>query len=134
VTLACLGTGPSVRMAGLRGPAVVNVWGSWCMPCQQEATYLSQVASTTPRVRFLGVDTEDSSDSALDFDTHVSPPVHYPSVVDQDKKVLLALRSPGPPVTAFVGADGTVVFTKRGAYTSTTQLRADIARYLHVPA
>lgn len=134
VTLVCLGNGPAVHLAGLVGmPTVVNLWGSWCVPCQQEAAVLSKVYDADRgRVRFLGVDTEDSADSALDFGTHVTPPVRYPSVVDPDKKVLLGLaKAPGPPQTAFVDAAGAVVHVKVGPYTSAAALRSDIATYLH---
>src|SRR5207237_8219321 len=44
VTLPCLGAGPAVHLAGLRGtPTVVNIWGSWCVPCQAETKYLATV-------------------------------------------------------------------------------------------
>jgi thiol-disulfide isomerase/thioredoxin len=139
VTLECLGKGPAVHLAGFKGPAVVNVWGSWCQPCQKEAGYLSSVyRSVRNKVMFLGIDTEDSSGSALDFGTHVTPPVRYPSVVDPDRKVLIGLATAGlsaasgPPVTAFVGTGGRVVHVHPGEYHSAAALRADIATYLHV--
>ena len=135
VTLSCLGNGPAVHLAGLAGtPTVINVWGSWCIPCQRETAALSTVYnSLRPKVRFLGVDTADDANSALDFGTHVTPPVRYPSVVDPDKKVLLGLaHSPGPPETAFVNAAGVVVHVHVGPYDDAAAVRADIAKYLHV--
>jgi len=135
VTLKCLGTGPAVHLAGLRGvPTVVNIWGSWCTPCQAEAKYLATVYDALkPRVRFLGVDTEDSDDSALDFAAHVSPPMRYPSVVDEQKQVLIGLDLiSAVPSTVFVDASGHVVHKAAIAYASAAQLRADIARYLGV--
>lgn len=135
VTLACLGTGPAVRLAGLRGlPTVINIWGSWCVPCQAETTYLSTVYdSLKGRVRFLGVDTEDDPNSALDFAPHVTPPMHYPSVVDPNKKVLVGLNlQSAVPSTVFVDASGRVVHFVTTAYRSAAALRADIARYLGV--
>jgi thiol-disulfide isomerase/thioredoxin len=130
-----LGNGPAVHLAGLTGmPTVVNLWGSWCIPCQQEAAVLSKVYDADRgKVRFLGVDTADDPDSALDFGAHVTPPVRYPSVVDPDKKVLLGLaKAPGPPQTAFINAAGAVVHVKIGPYTSAAALRSDLATYLHV--
>lgn len=135
VTLPCLGAGPRVHLAGLRGtPTVVNIWGSWCTPCQAEAKYLATVYDALkPRVRFLGVDTEDSADSALDFAPHVTPPMRYPSVVDEQKKVLIGLDLiSAVPSTVFVDASGHVVHKAAVAYGSAAQLRADIARYLGV--
>jgi len=137
VTLPCLGAGPAVHLSGLRGkPLVVNIWGSWCTPCQRETPYFTRAYDALrSRVRFLGVDDEDDPNSALDFAAHVSPPMRYPSVRDDDKAVLLALQHSGPvavPSTLFVSAAGVIVHRTFAAYTSLPQLRTDIARYLGV--
>jgi cytochrome c biogenesis protein CcmG/thiol:disulfide interchange protein DsbE len=137
VTLPCLGAGPVVHLASLRGkPTVVNIWGSWCGPCQKESAYLSSTYDTLKsKVRFLGVDTVDDPDSALDFAVHVTPRMRYPSVVDSNKQVLLGVGgSLGPPITVFVDARGRIVHKSFGPYLSGASLRADIARYLGVSA
>src|SRR3954466_256991 len=135
LTMPCLGHGPAVHLSGLTGtPTVVNVWGSWCGPCQAETRYLSSVyAAAKGKVRFLGVDTEDDPKSALDFAPHVSPPMHYPQVVDKDKKLLIGLNTPSAvPTTVFVDASGRVVHISHAAYRNATSLRTDIRRYLGV--
>ena len=136
LTLPCLGRGPDVHLAGLVGkPLVLNIWGTWCGPCQAETRYLSTVYDELrPRVRFLGVDTEESNpDSALAFAPHVRPPMRYPSVIDNDKAVLLGLHGPiGVPSTVFVDASGKVVRQVSAPYRSADALRADISRYLGV--
>jgi cytochrome c biogenesis protein CcmG, thiol:disulfide interchange protein DsbE len=135
LTLPCLGKGPAVHLAGLSGtPTVVNIWGSWCGPCQAETKFLSTVYDAAHgKVRFLGVDTEDDAKSALDFAPHVSPPMRYPQVVDKNKRLLVGLNIPSSvPTTVFVSASGRVVRVSPGAYRSADALRADIARYLGV--
>lgn len=134
VTLPCLGTGPAVHLAALRGrPTVVNMWGSWCIPCRKETKYLAQVYdSLKPRIGILGVDTEDTRGSALDFAAHVTPPMRYPSVVDDDRSVLVALHTSVVPVTVMVDAQGRVVHRSFGPYHDAASLRADISRYLGV--
>jgi len=138
VTLPCLGAGPAVHLAGLVGkPLVVNIWGTWCGPCQAETRYLSAVYDQLKaQVRFLGVDTEESNrDSALAFAPHVKPPMRYPSVLDDNKAVLLGLHGfVAVPSTVFVSASGKIVKQVSSAYRSVAQLRADIARYLGVTA
>lgn len=134
VTLPCLGEGPAVRLSMLRGkPTVVNIWGSWCGPCQRETRYLAQVYDELkPRVRFLGIDDEDDPDSALDFAAHVRPRMRYPSVVDDDKKVLVALHTSEVPITLFVDAFGRIVDRHFGPYHDAASLRAAIAANLDV--
>jgi cytochrome c biogenesis protein CcmG, thiol:disulfide interchange protein DsbE len=137
ITLPCLGDGPQVHLAGLAGtPLVVNIWGSWCPPCQAEMRYLSSAYDADRgKVRFLGVDTVDDVNSALDFDAAVTPPVRFPSVVDENRKVLIDTHlPPSPPITLLISAAGKIVHTEHGAYTSTAAVQSDIAKYLHVSA
>ncbi|HET6816690.1 MAG TPA: TlpA disulfide reductase family protein [Mycobacteriales bacterium] len=137
VTLPCLGDGPAVHLAALRGrPMLVNLWGSWCGPCQKETPFLAAAhARLGERVRFLGVDTEDQSDSALDFAAHVRPRMRYPSVVDDNKAVLLAVHGPSAvPMTIFVDASGRIVHLSPQPYGSVAAVLADVERYLGVRA
>jgi cytochrome c biogenesis protein CcmG, thiol:disulfide interchange protein DsbE len=137
VTLPCLGNGPAVHLAALRGtPTLVNLWGSWCGPCQKETPFLQQAhARLGAAVRFLGVDTEDQADSALDFAAHVRPPMRYPSVLDDNKAVLLGVHGPSAvPMTIFVDAKGHVVHLSIESYGSLAAVLADVTRYLGVRA
>ena len=68
-----------------RGQVVVmNVWGSWCGPCIEEAPALEQVASDLREagepVRFIGVNSRDSVPSALAFQQ--AHGISYPSLQD----------------------------------------------------
>jgi thiol-disulfide isomerase/thioredoxin len=136
VTLPCLAGGPAVHLAALRGtPTLLNIWGTWCTPCQKETTFLAQVyPQVKAHVRFIGVDTEDDAKSALDFAPHVRPPMHYPQLFDSDKRLLVALRLQAVPSTVFVDADGHIVHITRDYYRSAAALRADLTRYLGVGA
>lgn len=137
VTLACVGSGPAVHLAGLTGkPSVVNVWASWCTQCFPEFPYLVRLSNQLAgRVRVLGVDTGDTDDGALGFAAKLHPAMHYPSVADPTNRVIDGLHvTVGPPETAFVDSAGSVVHVHPGAYTSIAELRHDVATYLHVPA
>ena len=63
---------------------VINVWGSWCGPCIEEAPALEQVASDLRAagepVRFIGVNSRDSVPSALAFQQ--AHGISYPSLQD----------------------------------------------------
>jgi cytochrome c biogenesis protein CcmG, thiol:disulfide interchange protein DsbE len=132
LTFDCLGDGPRVHMRDLQGvPTLVNVWGSWCGPCQREVPALqSAYAGAHGQLRVLGVDTEDDPASALDFAAHVG--MKYPSVTDDDGAFIRALGRKATPMTLFVNASGDVVHTKYGEFHNATDMKAEIQRYLGV--
>jgi thiol-disulfide isomerase/thioredoxin len=86
-------------------PLVVNVWASWCEPCERETPMLTAAAADHPGVRFVGVNTQDSREGAESFIEQYSIP--YPSVFDPDGAIITDLDALGPPVTVFYDADGT---------------------------
>lgn len=135
LTFPCIGNGPSVHLAGLRGmPTVVNFYGTWCYPCQKESGYLSRVAGAAAgKVRFLGVDVGDHNWDALSFAAAVDPPAHYALVADPNALGVQKF-SAGPPATVFVDSAGKVVGTHAGPYSSVAALRADIRRYFGAAA
>jgi cytochrome c biogenesis protein CcmG/thiol:disulfide interchange protein DsbE len=88
-------------------PLVVNVWASWCEPCERETPMLTAAAADHPGVRFVGVNTQDSREGAEAFIEQYSIP--YPSVFDPDGAIITDLDALGPPVTVFYDEDGTQV-------------------------
>ena len=105
LTLPCLGSGPAVRLAGLRGtPTVVNLWASWCQPCRDELPLLASL-SESKSVRVIGINTQNKPDQALSLLTDTG--VHYASLRDAAASVRVAFRGGGLPMTLFVDADGT---------------------------
>jgi thiol-disulfide isomerase/thioredoxin len=65
VELPCFTGGAGVRLADLRGPAVVNFWASWCGPCRKELPAFQRLAQRTAgSVHVVGVDTTDRRSDA----------------------------------------------------------------------
>jgi cytochrome c biogenesis protein CcmG, thiol:disulfide interchange protein DsbE len=117
------------RIAALRGyPVVVNAWASWCGPCRFEFPALQQAsAEYGKRVAFLGVDSQDSTDEAVEF--LGEEPVPYPSYSDPDEEIANEIGGRGLPATAFYDRQGELVFLQQKPYTEHSELRADIERY-----
>ena len=98
---------------GGRRPVLVNLWASWCLPCQREMPRLQHLAATTSgRLLVLGVDTEDTADSARSFLRAVG--ATYPQVVDSNGNLRIHLHAVGLPDTIVIDAAGRVVFRKLG--------------------
>ena len=77
---------------------VYNVWGSWCVPCREEAPALRKVSrQTRPEgVGFMGINVRDNDASALAFERRYEVP--YPSIRTADsQEALLAFGSKLPP-------------------------------------
>lgn len=77
---------------------VLNFWGSWCGPCRAEADDLTTAANDLKAkgVQFVGINVKDTKSDAADFESsHATP---YPSMYDQQMRVLLSIR--GYPVTS----------------------------------
>ncbi|GAW49731.1 TlpA family protein disulfide reductase [Nocardioides sp. PD653-B2] len=107
VELPCLNEARPVDASRLAGPAVVNLWASWCGPCRKEMPMLAEAARRNPAVRFLGINTQDRPEAAADFLARTG--VTYPQLVDIDGLVLADTRVRGLPVTLALDADGRVV-------------------------
>lgn len=130
VRVECLGGGREVRLADLRGPALVNVWASWCPGCRSEAPFLAAAAASGSRVRVIGVDHADEPEAAVQFAGAAG--LHYPQLYDADLVFRTRLQVVGLPVTFFVRADGTVAGRHAGPFTSQQQLADATRQYLGV--
>ena len=81
---------------------IVNFWGSWCAPCQEEAPVLEKVWQEYQGqgVTFIGIaykDTEDKARAFLDeFD------ITYPNALDPGNRVARSYRVQGVPETFFI--------------------------------
>jgi cytochrome c biogenesis protein CcmG, thiol:disulfide interchange protein DsbE len=118
------------RIAALKGyPVVANVWASWCGPCRFEFPVLQKLSARYgKRVAFLGVNSDDSDDTAASYLEEA--PVPYPSYTDPDKKIADSLGvSLGFPDTAFYNRAGKLVYLKQGPYSHDSELEEDVQRY-----
>ncbi len=92
-------SGRALALDDFAGSTVVlNVWGSWCAPCREEAPALIRAAERLDDrdVQFLGVSVrEPGVASAKAFVRNFGVP--YPSIYDSDGSQLLGFRDTLPP-------------------------------------
>jgi thiol-disulfide isomerase/thioredoxin len=118
--------GARFSLAEQRGATVVlNVWGSWCAPCRDEAPDLVKAAKRLrgEDVQFVGVNVrEPGVASAQAFVRRFGVP--YPSIYDRDGSELLGFRDTLPPdaipSTLVIDPQGRVAARVLGTVDTTT--------------
>ena len=90
---------------------VVNVWGTYCAPCERETPALARVSEAYrgKGVAFLGIDHNelDRAGARSWWDAHDVP---YPSLYDPQGRFAFDLDYIGLPNTYIVDRDGTIRF------------------------
>jgi len=103
--LPCFTGGRQVRLSQLRGPAVINIWASWCGPCREELPAMQRLAdATTGRLHVIGVDSGDDRDAAAGFGQDRK--VTLPTLSDPDKRLIGVIGRINLPITVFLDATG----------------------------
>jgi cytochrome c biogenesis protein CcmG, thiol:disulfide interchange protein DsbE len=94
---------------------LVNVWGSWCLPCRQEHPLLMELAKDE-RVRVVGLNYKDQPENARRFLGELGNPYHAIGV-DRSGRAAIEWGVYGVPETFLVGPDGTIRYKHVGPFT-----------------
>jgi thiol-disulfide isomerase/thioredoxin len=106
------GTG-SLALHEVDGPAVVNLWATWCAPCRREMPEFEEVhLERGGQVRFIGVNIGDRESQALEFLDEVG--VTFENYLDVDGVLNAALQTATLPVTVVTDADGRISVVHSG--------------------
>lgn len=107
LTLSCFTGGAPVALRDVSGPAVINVWASWCGPCRKELPAFQRLSERAAgRLQVVGVNTRDSRGGAQSIGEDFG--VRFPILVDQGDALQRELKRNAFPLTLFVAADGQV--------------------------
>ncbi|MDZ5699391.1 DsbE family thiol:disulfide interchange protein [Chelativorans sp. M5D2P16] len=93
---------------------LVNVWGSWCVPCREEHPLLMALAGDE-RIRLVGLNYKDKPENARRFLGELGNPFDAIGV-DQSGRAAIEWGVYGVPETFLVGPDGTIRYKHVGPF------------------
>ncbi|HEY0902908.1 MAG TPA: TlpA disulfide reductase family protein [Marmoricola sp.] len=127
-SLPSLTGGAAVDLGELTGPAVVNLWAQWCVPCERELPiYQSFHEQHRDTVSVLGIDWQDTqADRARALARAAG--VTYPLVVDREP----AIRGQALPKLVLLDDDGAIAYEAYVEITSLAQLEELVEEHLGV--
>ena len=122
--MGCLDGSGEINFHQLKGPLLINVWGSWCEGCKQEMPYFVELYQSplfkSGQIQMLGVNVEEkSTEDAIEYIQKSG--MSWPNLEDTSG-ISKSIFGPGVPVTWFIDKNGKTVETKIGAYTNKKQL------------
>lgn len=107
--------GPNLRLQEQRGQVVMlNFWASWCGPCREEMPLLNHLYEKYHDSGFqlLGVNVDDDVRNATGVSTKLG--LHFPVLLDTQKKVSRLYDLSTMPSTVLIDRDGRVRYVHRG--------------------
>ena len=129
VSLPCLDSKSKVIYQAIRGPVLVNVFGSWCEPCNQEIPHFLDLQALH-KVAIVGIDVEETNMQA-GRNFVIKKGMSWPILFDTTS-VTRGIFGLGVPVTWFIDARGKVVYKQIGLITSTSELESEVTKYLKI--
>ena len=109
-------SGASRKLSEFRGkPLIINVWASWCGPCQLEMASLERLSRRKGSQQFtvIGISTDDYPDAAKGFLRKF--PTSFSHFIDQRLVLENMLGANRIPLTLLVDAQGRVLGKYYGA-------------------
>jgi thiol-disulfide isomerase/thioredoxin len=121
ISVECVDGSAGAIIESLRGPMIINVWGSWCSTCLAETPeFVSFYKKAKGKVQLVGVAVEESSPENSEKFIEENG-MTWPNFYDRDDKTR-SYFGMGVPVTWFIDANGKVKFKKIGEVKSEQEL------------
>lgn len=86
---------------------LVNLFASWCDPCERELPLLFAAAEANPEITFLGIDHQDRREDGEAFVEEQGFP--FATIYDFEGDVAFAVGARGMPTTVVFDHDGRMV-------------------------
>jgi cytochrome c biogenesis protein CcmG/thiol:disulfide interchange protein DsbE len=122
-----------MKLSDLQGKVLlINIWASWCKPCEQEAPELEeawQYYKDGGEVVFIGVDYVDTPAGANEYLSKFD--ISFPNAPDLKSNISSILnRQMGVPETYLIDRDGVLRSVKIGPFTSVDEIKSAIDNLL----
>jgi cytochrome c biogenesis protein CcmG/thiol:disulfide interchange protein DsbE len=118
-----------MSLADLRGKVVIlNIWASWCKPCEQEAPELQRFWEMYKDrgVVLLGVDYVDTPSGAFTYLRKFK--ITFPNAPDLQSAISSKLnRKMGVPETYFIDREGVLQYVQIGPFISIADIQKILA-------
>jgi YD repeat-containing protein len=100
-------------------PLVVNLWATWCPPCQAEMPVLARAQAENPRLNVVFVNQAESREAVDGYLT--SHGIHIEnSLLDPQLAVARAVHATGYPTTLFYDSHGRLLSIHLGQFSRAT--------------
>ncbi len=127
--------GQPMALTGFSGkPTVINLWATWCPPCQREMPVLEQAQAANPDIHVVFVNQGETQQDVAAFLDRFRLKTLANVLLDPQHRTGMALGHRGLPTTLFFDARGQLVDTRVGQLSEATlaqrlsELRASPAR------
>ena len=113
VEISPLSGGESVSLADVEGPAVINLWATWCGPCRREIPDFEAVhQERADEIMFVGINIGEDPQRVKRFMHDLG--ATYDQYLDPGGSVSTALKVTAMPTTFVIDADGAVTTRNPG--------------------
>jgi peroxiredoxin len=130
-------TGQAVRLSELRGrPVLLNVWASWCGPCQAEMPAMQRLyqdyRSRGFEILAVNATAQDDRQQALGFVQELG--LSFPILFDEQNQVSNLYQVQSLPTTFFIDSRGMIQEVVIGGPMSEALLRVRVEQLLEANA
>ena len=123
--LPCLTGNAGLSIEQLRGPVLVNIWGSWCPPCREEIPLFVKL-NNEKKIPIVGIAVDEAR--IRDPQDYVRQnEITYPNLYDE-KSLTAAKLGPGVPQTLLIDETGQIVKKKIGKFKDYEELLVFLSR------
>lgn len=131
IEVECLQGDEVVNLSSIKGPMLIPVWASWCVPCSEEMPVMQLFNDLYgDYVKVMGIALLDESTQAIAGSVNWG--VTLPSLEDPDGVLRPELGVTAPPTTLFIDKNGAIVHRQFGAITGLSQLKELVEKHLGV--